>query len=184
MQYVGPSPVGPDESDFAREVREQSGVNFHRCYQCLSCTLSCPISLGMDYLPNQLVRKIQLGAREDVLGSKIIWRCASCETCITRCPHKIDIPHLMDTLRQMALRENVSMGDRGIPIFHRVFLNNIRQWGRQYELGMLLSFKVKAKDLFSDIGLGVKMLQKGKLRLLPSRSKARQEVKEIFKKLT
>ena len=178
MKYVSPA-----ESDFAKEVRELSGVNFDRCYQCMSCTLSCPVSLTMDYLPNQLVRRIQMGVRNEVLSSQTIWRCASCETCVTRCPNEIDIPRLMDTLRQMALREKVAMGDRGIPVFHRVFLNNIRQWGRQYELGMLLSFKLKARDLFSDIGLGIKMLQKGKLNLLPERNKARLEVKAIFRKL-
>ena len=89
----------------------------------------------------------------------------------------------MDTLRQMALSENIPMADRDIPVFHLAFLNSIRQWGRQYELGTLLSFKVKTKDLFNDLWLGVRMLRKGKLGLLPSWNKARQDVKAIFKKL-
>ena len=173
----------PAESDFAKDVREQSGVNFDRCYQCLTCTLSCPVSLGVDYLPHQLIRKIQIGARDEVLRSQIIWRCVSCETCITRCPQQIDIPRVMDTLRQIALRERVSLGDKSTPVFHQIFLKNIRQWGRQYELGMLLEFKIRAGDLFSDIGLGIKMLRKRKINLLPERAKSGQAIQALFKKL-
>jgi heterodisulfide reductase subunit C len=169
--------------EFARLIKEQSGVDFDRCYQCLTCTLGCPFAVTMDYLPHQVVRLLQMGAKEELLHSRTIWRCASCETCLTRCPNEINLPRLMDTLRQMALEANVPPGDRGVPAFHRSFLGSVRQWGRQYELGMLLSFKIRVRDLFSDLGLGIKMLQKRKLGLLPGQNKARREVKAIFRKL-
>jgi heterodisulfide reductase subunit C len=183
MKNIGIAQIEVSGPEFARQVREQSGVNFDRCYQCLTCTLSCPFAFTMDYLPHQLIRKIQMGTRDEVLRSQTIWRCASCETCITRCPHEIDLPRLMDTLRQMALKDKVPVGDKGIPVFHEAFIVGIRRWGRQYELGMLLSFKIKARDLFSDMRLGIKMLQKRKLSLLPGRNKGGLDVKAIFRKL-
>jgi heterodisulfide reductase subunit C len=98
-----------NKSDVAIELCEQSGVNYKRCYQCKTCSLSCPFTTDMDYLPHQLIRKAQLGELSDLLSSKTIWYCASCETCVTRCPNQIDIPRLMDSLRQMALQKRATM---------------------------------------------------------------------------
>lgn len=181
MKYVTPS--GSEvETTFAGQVKKLSRVDFNRCYQCLTCALGCPVLFAMDYLPNQILRMIQLGAKSEVLRSTTIWLCASCGACVTRCPYGIDIPRLMDTLRHMALREKVSGMETIVPAFHRIFLKSIRQWGRQYELGMLLKLKLKVRDLFSDIGLGVKMLQRGKLSLLPRRVKGLKEIRTIFRK--
>ena len=170
------------EPAFAEQVGERSGVNVNRCYQCLTCTLSCPVAFAMDYLPHQLVRMVQLGARPEVLQSSTIWLCASCETCITRCPNEIDIPRLMDTLRQMALRENVKGKEAVAPVFHRVFLKGVQQWGKQYELGMLLELKLRVKDFFSDLSMGIKMLLKGKLSLLPVKIKGIKDMRALFQK--
>lgn len=180
MKYINPSGTEFGDLTFARQVKELSGVNFNRCYQCLTCTLGCPTTFAMDYLPNQLVRLIQLGAKPELLQSTTIWLCASCETCVTRCPYEVDIPCLMDTLRQLALQEKVSGKEPTVPIFHQIFLKSVRQWGKQYELGMLLELKLRLRDFFSDIGLGIKMLRKRKLSLLPAKVKNNKEIKSIF----
>jgi len=182
MKYVSQSRSEVRESTFAERVKELSGVNFNRCYQCLTCALGCPVLFAMDYFPNQIIRMVQLGARSEVLQSAAIWLCSSCETCVTRCPNEIDIPRLMDTLRQMALGEKVSGKETAVPTFHQIFLKSIRQWGKEYELGMLLELKFGARDFFSDIGLGIKMLQKRKLSLLPRRIRSSKEIKAIFRK--
>jgi len=181
MQYFNPCGVEAGEPAFAGLVRERSGVNFNRCYQCLTCTLGCPAFFTMDYLPHQIIRMVQLGAKSEVLRSTAIWRCASCETCVTRCPHGIDITRLMDTLRQMAIQENVPGREPAMSTFHRIFLKGIRQWGRQYELGMLLAFKFRIRDFLGDTGLGIKMLQKRKLSLLPKRIKGYREIEAAFR---
>ncbi len=182
MKYISPFGSEVRESTFAAQVKELSGVDFNRCYQCLTCTLSCPVIFAMDYLPNQIVRMIQLGAKSDVLQSSTIWLCTSCETCATRCPNEIDIPRLMDTLRQMALQEKVSGKETAVPTFHQIFLKGISQRGKQYELGMLLELKFRLRDLFSDIGIGIEMLRKRKLSLLPGKIRGYREIKTIFRK--
>ena len=182
MKYVSPSGSEVRESTFAKQVKELSGVNINRCYQCLTCALGCPVLFAMDYLPNQILRMVQLGAKSEVLQSATIWLCVSCETCVTRCPYEIDIPRLVDTLRRMALQEKVSGKETTVPAFHQIFLKGIRQRGRQYELGMLLELKFRVRDFFSDFGLGIKMLQKRKLTLLPGRIRGYREIKTIFRK--
>lgn len=169
-------------TSFYHEVKAKSGTNFDLCYQCLTCTLGCPVAFAMDYLPNQIVRLVQMGLKQQVLTSSTIWLCANCEACATRCPNDVELLRLMDTLREMALREGVAEKEKVVTGFHQVFLGNIRRWGKQNELPLVLQLKVKTKDFFSDLGSGIKMLLKGRLKLLPSRLKNLDEVRAIFQR--
>jgi heterodisulfide reductase subunit C len=138
----------------------------------------------MDILPHQLIKEVQLGLREEVISSRTIWVCASCLTCSVRCPNEIDIARVMDGLRQMAHAQKGRLGDELVPLFHEAFLRSIRGRGRIYEIGLLMDYKLKAKQFFKDIGLGWRMFRKGKIRLLPSRVKKMKEIEALFNKFT
>jgi heterodisulfide reductase subunit C len=92
---------------FVRQVEEISGQELLDCNQCGRCGAGCPVAATMDLLPSQVVRMAQLGM-EEVLESNTIWICASCLTCVTRCPKGVDLPRLMEALRQVALRQGVT----------------------------------------------------------------------------
>src|SRR5512134_176732 len=128
----------PKENLFLSEVVRASGENLQACYQCQKCAAGCPVSEAMDLLPNQVLRHIQYGHREKVLGSKTIWICASCYTCSVRCPNDIDIAKIMDTLRHTAIRSGVKPGEKEIPLFHSVFLEEVKSRGRIHELSLIL----------------------------------------------
>lgn len=95
---------------FVQQVEEISGQDLLACNQCGKCSAGCPIVGTMDKLPSQIIRMAQLGM-EDVLESNTIWICASCLTCVSRCPKAVDLPRLMEALRQIALRKGVSKLD-------------------------------------------------------------------------
>ena len=95
---------------FVRQVEEISGQDLLTCNQCGKCSAGCPVVAAMDLLPNQVIRLAQLGM-EEVLESNTIWICASCLTCATRCPKGVDLPRLMEALRQTALRQGVTKLD-------------------------------------------------------------------------
>ena len=95
---------------FVRQVEEISGQDLLACNQCGKCSAGCPVVAVMDLLPSQVIRMAQLGM-EDVLDSSTIWICASCLTCATRCPKGVDLPRLMEALRQIALRRGVAKLD-------------------------------------------------------------------------
>ena len=183
MQYVAKSVPAIGDTDFSSEVKEASGTNIDRCYQCLTCSLDCPVAFAMDYLPHQVVRLVQLGLKQEALTSATIWVCANCEACATRCPNDVAIPRVMDTLRAMALRERVVEKGKDIVVFHHTFLENIRRWGRQYELSLLLQIKLRTRDFFSDLRLGLRMLRQGKLKLRPPRLKDVAGVRAIFRRI-
>jgi heterodisulfide reductase subunit C len=94
-------------SQFVRDVEEISGEDLLACNQCGKCSAGCPVAAAMDMLPSQVIRMAQLGMTE-VLQSRTIWICASCLTCVTRCPKGVDLPRLMEALREISLRAGAS----------------------------------------------------------------------------
>lgn len=89
---------------FVRDVESISEQHLLDCNQCGRCSAGCPLVDEMDYLPNQVIRLAQLGI-EDVLDSRTPWVCAACLMCQARCPKGVDIPRIMEALRQIALRK-------------------------------------------------------------------------------
>ncbi len=175
---------------FAKEVEEAGGGRVADCYQCGKCSAGCPVASFMDLLPHQVVRYVQLGLRDEVLASRTIWVCASCQTCTTRCPKEFEIAHLMDILREISLKEGkVAVSEKDKLTFHRAFLKSVEHHGRIFELGMIQNFKMKTaakqavtdpRVLFQDAMMGKGMLFKNKLHFLPGNIKGKKHVKRIF----
>lgn len=187
MEHSTPSGTQGCDASFAARVRKLSGINVDRCYQCMTCSLGCPVSSSMDVQPNQIVRLTQLGLKDEVLQSSAIWICASCECCVTRCPNEIDIPRLMDILHQIALQDGVPVREPSVPVFHRVFLLPVKRFGRQFEVMMTALFILKAKkfslkDMITNATLGLSMLSKGKLKFVPPSIRGTKALREIFQK--
>jgi heterodisulfide reductase subunit C len=161
---------------------EKSGSPINACYQCRTCTLGCPMAFKMDIMPHQVLRLLQLGRRDDVLGSVTIWKCVSCEACYTRCPNGVNIPLLMDTLRQASLAERKA--SRGVtnPVFNRIFLDGIRRNGVLFELGLMIRLKLATMDFFSDTIMGARMMLRGKLSFRPHKIKESGSMEYIFGK--
>jgi heterodisulfide reductase subunit C len=177
-----------EESDlsFAREVREKSKSHLERCYQCIACSSGCPVAYVMDYPPHQIIRMTQLGMKDQVLNSKAYWLCASCETCATRCPNEIDIVKFMDTLREIAISEGRTE-QTPLPLFHNTFLGGIKSNGKIHEIGLILGYMIKSREIFNlkemlaYIPLGLNMFLKGKIAILPDRIKGAAEVRRAFR---
>jgi len=173
--------ISPAGTELLREL-QAAGVEATACYQCGRCSAGCPLAEFFDLKPMQVVRLCCYGQEARALDSHTIWLCASCETCTTRCPNGIDIARLMDVLRGRALRERGLAREAGIKAFHKSFLNSIRRHGRVFEVGMIAGYKLRSGDLFGDTGLGLQMLKRGKLSLLPTRIKGTRAVRGMFRR--
>jgi len=152
---------------FFEDIGKESGQNVNLCYQCRKCTAGCPVADEMDLTPTQVIHAIRLGRRNMVLDSKTIWLCASCETCTTRCPQDVDIARVMDAARILASREGKPCKVHDIPAFHKSMLENIRIFGRMYELGLVGTLKLRTFKFTQDMFMGIRMFLKGKLKLIP-----------------
>jgi len=167
------------DSDFINQVYKESGENPSLCYQCGNCTAGCPYTDYFDYPVSQVMRLLQAGQKDTILNSKAIWLCATCETCTTRCPCEIDVAGIMDTLRIIARREN-RVSEKDIKLFYDTFLNSMKQFGRIYEVGILLSYNLKSGHLLADAELGPKVMEHGKIHFLPKWIKGADKVAQIF----
>jgi heterodisulfide reductase subunit C len=180
MELKIPGPMMVPE--FMKQVESIIGQSVAKCYQCGNCTAGCPAAPEMDFGPQRIIRVVQLGLKEPALSSNTIWTCASCVTCTTRCPQEVDITGVMDALRIISQRESYRVRDRNVTALNKIFLGNIRSFGRQYEIGLIGKFNVFTRQFFKDVGLGPKMFFKGKLKLFPHRSGNVGEVREIFRR--
>ncbi len=104
-----------DQATLAR-VAEISGQNIYKCMQCGTCSGVCPMCDSMTITPRQAVLLLQHGHVETVADSETPWLCASCTTCEVRCPRGIELPRVMEAIRQLKLRANVDrINPRDIP---------------------------------------------------------------------
>lgn len=157
---------GSQPEPLSNTILEQIGQNVFRCYQCVKCTSGCPIADQFDLRPNQVMRALQLND-PSVLECKAIWLCASCQTCATRCPQEINVTGVMDILRLEATRRGIPSAVPDVTRFNALFMGFIKWFGRLPEFLFILSYKLIRGKPFSDMGMGLRMLKKGKLTFLP-----------------
>lgn len=99
--------VHAPNSDFAKEVeKEEGGEAINKCIQCGICTASCVVANANDlYRPRQLIQKIILGMREEVLSSNQSWLCLNCRMCEERCQEGVSPAEIFTAVRAIAARE-------------------------------------------------------------------------------
>lgn len=168
------------------EARAATGESPFNCYQCGKCTAGCPLAQEMDYAPNQILRMLQLGLpelEEEVLRSFAIWVCLTCEQCAARCPQEVDLPKIMEYLRQESRRRGlVHPKAKDILAFHEAFLASIRRGGRLHEVGLISAYKLKTGHLLQDVLLAPKLFFRGKLNPLPHGIKGKDAIARIFER--
>lgn len=163
-----------------KEVVERSGTDINCCLHCQSCGGGCPVSDAMTYRPNGIIRLFQMGFIQEALESSDIWFCIGCNTCSMACPQAIDIASMMDAVREMAIQGGVKIAEPDIFNFHKEVIDSIERHGRTHKLEIMMRYKIRTRDLFSDVDLGLKMLAKRKLDLRPSKVNDRREIEAIF----
>ena len=165
---------------FRNELLSLNGEDVSRCIQCGKCSAGCPISPEMDLQPNQVLRLIQINDRSSVLRSSTIWICASCQTCSIRCPEDIDIAKIMDSMRKLALEDQVPLGEGKVVKFDEIFLDSIRKRGRIHELELVMRYNLAIRQPFKDAHLGPVMMARRKMKFLGHKIKEMSRIKEIF----
>ena len=168
------------ENSFIREVEERSGQSLQACYQCLKCSAGCPLAPHMEYRPSSLIRLIQYGERDRVLGSHAIWLCVSCMTCAVRCPNEVDMSTVMDTLREMSQKEGHALkAEKRVVILHQEFVRSIKLWGRLHEATFFMGYMARSLDLFSNMASGITLMLRGKIPILPRVIKGIKDLRRV-----
>jgi heterodisulfide reductase subunit C len=188
MDHADTAHLKPSDT-LAKSLFNATGISVSDCFQCRKCTNGCPATFAMDIFPDQVIRLVQLGQEQRVLNCSTIWVCAACETCTTRCPNGVDIAGVMDFLKERAVAAGIKIPQSRTYAFHRSFLNDIRRRGRIFEGRLMMDYmirsgelgrKLRHNDMGPDMRMGISMLKKGRMPLLPKGIKDKQEIKKIL----
>jgi len=203
--------LNASDPNFKNEVvTEPGGQHLKNCFQCSSCTLTCPVAEvpGLELNPRKIIREVLLGLRKEVLESKAIWQCVGCFECTDRCPQKVRFTEVIEALRRISVRSSdkklyifskekdknrrikLSKEGKRKHSFDKRFTESIWLWGRTWEpeyIGRYLmfgrGFPFGALIGFRYISMILGMITKFKIEFFPPWvSPARREVRKIFKR--
>jgi heterodisulfide reductase subunit C len=90
---------------FTKAVIDAGGKTLDLCYQCGTCTASCPSGRKTGFRTRQLIRKAQLGLKDDILPTDDLWLCTTCYSCVERCPREVEITDIITIMRNMAVKK-------------------------------------------------------------------------------
>jgi heterodisulfide reductase subunit C len=93
----------------------------------------------------------------------------------------VDIAEVLAAVKVLMQREKKKSQIPDVLKFNKIFLRNIKWFGRTYELGMAAMLKLATWKLTQDVGMGIKMLRKGKFPIFP-RFNSSRAVRKIFKR--
>ena len=102
-------------------------------------------------------------------------------TCGQRCPNKVNVSKVMDTLRHLSMEADLAReAEKRIVILHEEFVRSGKWWGRLHEVTFFVSYMLRSMDLFSNIPTGIKLFLKGKLPIIPRRIKGIGEIQRLY----
>jgi heterodisulfide reductase subunit C len=172
-------------SQFLRTVEERSGQNLSDCYQCGKCSGGCPVLPDLELSPNRVLRMVQLGLDDQALRNDMVWCCAACGTCNSRCPMGVDIVRVMDTLRAMAQQQGVEPSGRAARVwtFYQAFLDSIREFGRLSEVALMGGYNMNSGRLMTNVVKAPWFFLKGKVSLSPHRIRQIDRLERVFQRV-
>lgn len=130
-------------------LKVPGGETFKFCYQCGTCTATCPIARFTDvFRPNKIIHLAKLGIK-NVVYSDAVWLCVTCYSCTERCPQGVKVSDVMRALKNLAVEEGYN------PEFSKGFFNNILSTG--------LAYSIPASRISSRESLGLPPLPKTKI---------------------
>lgn len=120
----------PDPS-ITRKITDLGGEGLLKCYQCATCSGSCPSGRVSQFRIRRLVRQAQLGLEGDLLSSTDPWLCTQCFRCYERCPKEVSIPDVVLTLRKMMVDNGIA--PEGIEMLSKTIIENYNPLAQSHD---------------------------------------------------
>jgi len=122
-------PLRLDPSFKYEVMKEHDGGTLKVCFQCGTCTSSCPTARFSDsYRPRTILRMAQLGIRQKIFPSPTLWLCTACFTCTDRCPQGVEVASVLRVLRNLAVKQGEA------PRIYAELASNIYGTGYAYKI--------------------------------------------------
>ncbi len=102
MAKIEPETISKVSSTITEQIVEEEALEaVQACFQCGTCTGSCPSGRRTAIRTREVLRKVVLGL-DEVISSGDIWLCSTCYTCYERCPRSVPVTDVIIKLRNIA----------------------------------------------------------------------------------
>jgi len=95
--------VEPD-LNFILNVANNSGDFYKKCFQCGTCSATCPLSPDSAPFPRKEIAWAVWGMKSQLMQDPDIWLCYQCNDCSMRCPRGARPGEVMGALRQECVK--------------------------------------------------------------------------------
>ena len=102
--------IKPDR-EFVKEVIGLGGGSLKKCFQCATCSITCPLAPDNRPFPRKEMIWAQWGLKDKLVGNPDIWLCHQCNECSVNCPREAAPGDVLAALR------NYSFGFFAVPAF-------------------------------------------------------------------
>ena len=92
------------DKEFSEKIKAEGGDSLEYCFQCGTCTGSCPSGRRTPYRIRQIIRKTNIGLKDEVISDPTLWMCTTCYACQERCPRGIKIVDVVKLARNEAAK--------------------------------------------------------------------------------
>ncbi len=92
------------DKEFSESIKAAGGDSLEYCFQCGTCTGSCPSGRRTPYRIRQIIRKTNIGLKDEVISDPTLWMCTTCYACQERCPRDIKIVDVVKLARNEAAK--------------------------------------------------------------------------------
>ena len=99
--------IGDSDPEFTQDILETSRTIANMCYQCGTCTGSCPSAPRSSYRIRKFMRRGVLGLKDEALTDPDLWLCTTCYSCSDRCPRDIAPTDVIMAMRNMAFKRDI-----------------------------------------------------------------------------
>ncbi len=87
---------------FKRDLAALGADSFNQCFQCATCSATCPLSSPSRPFPRKEMLWMMWGLEDRLVRDPDIWACHYCGDCSKRCPRKGNPGEAMMALRRYA----------------------------------------------------------------------------------
>ncbi len=102
---MGHTVLSLSDQSFTKEIFNLGGEGIKKCYQCGNCTATCPLSEENIVKTRKLIKYVQLGLKDRVLGELTPWLCYYCGECSDTCPKQADPGEIMMAIRRYQIQQ-------------------------------------------------------------------------------
>ena len=82
-------------------IKEDISLNY--CYQCGTCSSSCPVALITEgeYNPRKIIEQSLLGLKDLLIKDQKpnIWLCCTCQMCVEECPQNVFLTEIFERIK-------------------------------------------------------------------------------------